>query len=191
MIKIALFASGTGSNVQNIIEHLKNHKEIEVHCVLSNNSNSGALEHAKKNTIRTSVFDKKTLTNGIVTSFLLENQIQFIVLAGFLLKIPTTLISEFKNRIINLHPSLLPKYGGKGMYGHHVHQAVIDNVESASGITIHLVNEKYDEGRILKQFKVNLNKDETPSSLSKKIQVLEHNHFPQVVEEYITNFNNQ
>jgi len=189
MKKLALFASGTGSNVLNIIQYFKNHKNIQIDCVVSNKENAGALNHAKKNNVDCFAFSKSDFEDKAVLNLLLSRGVTHIILAGFLLKISPDIIKEFPNKIINIHPSLLPKYGGKGMYGNHVHEAVVANEETESGITIHLVNEIYDDGKILEQFKVNLDSNNTPNDVATKVQNLEQIHFPIVIETYILQTN--
>lgn len=186
MIRLALFASGAGSNVYNIIQHFSHNQNIEVSAVLSNKEEAGALNHAKNAGIDTLVFDKNDFTNtNKVYSYLSEKNIDFIVLAGFLWKVPSSLIENYVGKIINVHPALLPSYGGKGMYGMNVHKTVVEAKESESGITIHQVNENYDEGAIIARFTCELEKDESPESLAQKIHKLEKMHFPSTIEEYI------
>jgi len=186
MNRIAIFASGSGTNAENIIKYFKNNNKIEVALVLSNNKNAFVLERASKLNIETGTFDRTAFkdTDEII-KLLQERKIDFIVLAGFLWLIPKKMISEYYNRIINIHPALLPKYGGKGMYGMHVHNAVIENKEKESGISIHKVNEKYDDGAIVFQAKCTIELGDTPESLAKKIHKLEYKHFPKVIEEWI------
>jgi len=186
MSRIAIFASGSGTNAENIIKYFKNNKKIEVALVLSNNKNAFVLERASKLNIETGTFDRTAFkdTDEII-KLLKERKIDFIVLAGFLWLIPKKMISEYNNRIINIHPALLPKYGGKGMYGMHIHNAVIKNKEKESGISVHKVNEKYDDGAIVFQAKCTIELGDTPESLAKKIHKLEYKHFPKVIEEWI------
>jgi len=185
-MNIALFASGTGSNVYNIIQHFKSNDSINVVAVLSNKANAGALNHAEDAAIPTLTFNKEELVSSIkVEEFLAEKKVDLIVLAGFLLKVPESLIDLYPSKIINVHPALLPNYGGKGMYGMNVHKAVIEANEQKSGITIHLVNEKYDDGATIAQFECSLNEKDTVQSLASKISVLEKAHFPATIEEYI------
>ena len=185
-MNVALFASGTGSNVYNIIQYFKSNDLINVVAVLSNKSDAGALNHAKNAGVPSLAFSKKDFTSAItVEEFLAERKVDLIVLAGFLLKVPESLIDLYPNKIINIHPALLPNYGGKGMYGMHVHNAVIAAQEKKSGITIHLVNEKYDDGATIAQFECELNEQDTPQSLAKKVSSLEKSHFPRTIEEYI------
>jgi phosphoribosylglycinamide formyltransferase-1 len=153
--------------------------------ILSNKSDAFVLERAKKLGVETIVFSKTDLENGNVLLLLKEKNINLIVLAGFLLKIPSSIINAFPNKIINIHPSLLPKFGGKGMYGSKVHEEVIANAEKESGITIHYVNEKYDEGGIIFQAKCSIDKNDTPETLANKIHILEYKHFPAVIDKVI------
>jgi phosphoribosylglycinamide formyltransferase 1 len=189
--RIALFASGTGSNAINIIAHFKHHASIEVGFVLTNNKSAKVIESAEQLGVRVIVLSNQEVSDGQrLRDVCVANQIDFIVLAGYLRQIPATFIQAYPSSIINIHPSLLPKYGGKGMYGIHVHQAVIDNKEPESGITIHLVNEHFDEGRVLAQLHCELDSNETLSSLQNKIQQLEHFYFPLVVEHTLLTQNN-
>ena len=185
--KIAIFASGSGSNAEQIISYFQSNKQVEVAVILSNKADAFVLERAKKFGIPTKVFDRPTFrkTENVLQT-LQQHKIDLVVLAGFLWLIPSYLVKAFPNRIINIHPALLPKYGGKGMYGMHVHQAVIDAGEKESGITIHYVNEEYDEGQIIFQATCPLNKDETPETLAEKIHTLEHAHFPQVIDDVLS-----
>jgi len=183
---IAIFGSGSGSNAEKILEHFSNCTHAKVALIASNNSSSFILQRAKKHGIDNFIFSKKQLLNfSDFNDILLEKKIDFIVLAGFLLRIPKKFVTFYKNRIINIHPSLLPKYGGKGMFGMNVHKAIIENNESCSGITIHLVNEFYDQGKVLFQEKCAVSKDETPESLAKKISGLEHRFFAPTILNYI------
>lgn len=184
MIKLALFASGSGSNVENIANHLKGHPSIQITRVYCNKPNAYVLERCKNLGLVSRVFSREEFKEGIITQELLNEGSNLIVLAGFLWLIPTGLVAAFPDRIINVHPALLPNYGGKGMYGHHVHEAVVQAHESESGITIHLVNEEYDKGKVLFQAKTALEENETPESLAQKIHHLEKTHFPSVIEEY-------
>jgi len=186
-IRIALFASGAGSNVFNIIQYFKKNSPIEVCLVLSNKKNAGALQHTEKENIKALSFNNADFFDSNNTLNLLKKEeIDVIILAGFLWKIPENLLEVFPNKIINIHPSLLPKYGGKGMYGRYVHEAVLANKEAETGITIHLVNEKYDEGKIIKQFTCKVEKEETLATLQQKISALEKKYFPITIEQFIT-----
>jgi len=182
-MKIALFASGTGSNVKNIIKHFEKNKNVEIAGVFSNKANAGALLHAIEAEIPTYVFSNQDLNDIDQLLKSIENlDIDLIVLAGFLLKIPKLFISKFEGKIINLHPSLLPKFGGKGMYGVHVHRAVLAANELETGITIHYVNENYDEGAVIKQFKTELTQADNLESIQEKIKLLEKTYFPITIE---------
>ena len=182
-MKIALFASGTGSNVSNIIKHFEKNKNVEIAGVFSNKANAGALLHAIEAEIPTYVFSNQELNDVNQLFKSIENHdLDLIVLAGFLLKIPKLFISKFEGKIINLHPSLLPKFGGKGMYGVHVHRAVLAANELETGITIHYVNENYDEGAVIKQFKTELTQADNLESIQEKIKLLEKTYFPITIE---------
>ena len=186
MKKVALFASGSGSNVQNISEYFQSNPHVEINLVLSNNPNAYVLERAKKLGIPTHVFTRDTFYNTReVVKILEEAQTDFIVLAGFLWLVPQNLIHAFPNRIINIHPALLPKYGGKGMYGSKVHEAVILNGEKESGITIHYVNKHYDKGSVIFQARCTVNPDDSPESLAKKVHQLEYEHYPKIIEQLV------
>lgn len=179
--KIALFASGSGSNVQNIIEYFADNEQVSVDSVWSNNPNAYALARAANFGTETFVFDKNELNNSDkVVKKLQERGVDLIVLAGFLWLIPVSLIRNFT--IINIHPALLPKYGGKGMYGSRVHEAVVENREKESGITVHYVNEKYDEGKIILQEKCDVLPSDTPESVAEKVHQLEYRFFPKAIE---------
>lgn len=184
MLRIIIFASGSGTNAENIIEYFKNSTLAKVTYVLSNNENAGVLERAKRLKIPYKVFAKNEMGTDSFLNFLRENA-DFIVLAGFLLKIPDQMVGLFPNSIVNIHPALLPKYGGKGMYGMHVHRAVVANKEAETGITIHYVNERYDEGTIIFQKKVALKGNDTPEDVAAKIHVLEQENFPKVIEKVL------
>ena len=189
-LKIAILASGSGSNAEKIIHYFKNSELAEVVCVISNRKNTGVLERARKAEINTQVFSKSEFEIAKpVIRYLNQKEAEIIVLAGFLLKIPSLLITKFPDRIINIHPALLPKYGGKGMYGHFVHEAVLANKDVQSGITIHLVNENYDEGNIIFQTSCDINPNMTAEEIAAKVLLLEHQHYPKVIEEYITEVN--
>ena len=186
MKNIAIFGSGSGSNAEKIYNYFSSCSHAKVVLIASNNSSAFILQRAKKLGVDNLIFSKKDLLNfSEINKKLLRKNIDVIVLAGFLLKIPKALIAFYKNRIINIHPSLLPKYGGKGMYGINVHEAVIKNNEAFSGVTIHLVNEFYDKGEILFQKKCALSVDETAESLSKKISSLEHKYFAPTILNFI------
>jgi phosphoribosylglycinamide formyltransferase-1 len=186
MYKIALFASGSGTNVENIARYFKNHPTIEVALVLSNKNDAFVLERAKKLGIPNLVFNRQQFyESNHVVKLLFDYDIDLVVLAGFLWLIPASLIDAFPRKILNIHPALLPKYGGKGMYGGKVHQAVVDNYEKESGITIHFVNDKYDDGEILFQAKCPVINSDTPQTVAEKVHALEYEHFPKVIEKYL------
>lgn len=184
MKQIAIFASGAGSNAKNIIEYLTRtgNPAVKVSLVVCNNPGAGVLTIAANNNIPSLIIDKEKLFrgNGYVDE-LMAAKIDFIVLAGFLWKIPPVLIKAFHGKMINIHPALLPKYGGKGMYGRFVHEAVLANKENESGITIHYVDEVYDNGQTILQATCLISENDTPETLEKKVQVLEHRHFPAAV----------
>jgi len=182
--RIALFASGSGSNAQNIIEYFSENEFVEVDSVWSNNPNAYAFERAKKFGIDTFVFTKDEFRNSnFVVETLKKRNIDLIILAGFLWLIPVNLIQNFK--IINIHPALLPKYGGKGMYGLNVHRAVVENKDSESGISIHFVNEKYDDGEIIFQAKCPVLPTDSPEEVAIKVHQLEYKYFPEVIEKVL------
>ena len=184
---IAIFGSGGGSNAQAIIDHFDSHSTIKVGLIVSNKAEAFILQRAQKHDIPNLVITKSDFKNpDEVLKLLSEHKIDLIVLAGFLLLIPGYLVKAFPNQIINIHPALLPKFGGKGMYGMNVHKAVAEAGEEKSGPTIHYVNEKYDEGNIIAQFEVELEKDDSAESISKKVLALEHKHYPQVIEDLLT-----
>lgn len=181
--RIAIFASGSGSNAQKIMEYFKSHTEGEVVLVLTNNPQAYVLQRADNFEIPTHVFTRHEFYKTEDVVKLLKNlQVDLIVLAGFLWLVPLSLLKAFPNQIINIHPALLPKYGGKGMYGDHVHKAVLANGETESGITIHFVNENFDEGEIIHQAKYKVEPGDTLEVLQFKGQQLEHHHFPKVIE---------
>lgn len=182
MKKIIIFASGSGSNAERIATFFKDDKNIQVSLILSNNPKAGVLERAKRLQIPSIVFDRQAFYHSEIVLDIIQSQNpDLIILAGFLWKFPENIIKNFPNKIINIHPSLLPKYGGKGMYGGFVHQSVIENREPESGITIHYVNENYDEGTIIFQTKTEVSVNDTPETLAEKIHQLEYEHFPKVI----------
>ena len=186
--KIAILVSGTGTNAVNIIEYFEKNSVADVVLVISNKTDALAVEKAQNKGVKTVVFNNESFKkNGVVLDYLMSQSVDFIVLAGFLIKISNDIIRAYPNKIVNLHPSLLPKYGGKGMYGKRVHRAVIEAQESESGISIHFVNKEYDEGAIIFQAKVSVEKGDSVEVLTKKIQKLEHRFFPKVIEQVINN----
>ncbi len=185
MKKIVLFASGNGSNAENIMAHFEFSKQVSVVGVFTNNSQAKVIERAKKFQVPTYVFNKKELSEGTVLSQLKQLQPDLIVLAGFLLKFPIHIINEFPNRVINIHPALLPNYGGKGMYGMNVHNAVLENKEKETGITVHYVNEHFDEGEFIFQANVTIENCTSAEEIAQKIHELEMEHFPRVIERFL------
>jgi phosphoribosylglycinamide formyltransferase-1 len=186
MKKIVVFASGSGSNAENIIKHFAERKTGAVVSVFTNNANAKVIERAKNHDISVEIFSKEDLIESEVLHKINKIQPDLIVLAGFLLKLPENIIEAYPNKIVNIHPALLPKYGGKGMYGMHVHRAIIKNKEVETGISIHYVNEHYDEGGIIFQKNVALSGDETPEEVAGKIHELEQKYFPEVIERLLT-----
>ena len=186
MIRLAVFASGGGSNCENIIKHFKGSDKVGVALVVANKAGIPALEKAERLGVPTRVLPKAELNReDVVMPLMREYSIDFIVLAGFLLVIPDFLIHEYDRRMINLHPALLPKFGGMGMYGHHVHEAVKAAGETETGMTVHWVSCKVDGGEIIAQFRTPISPDDTPDDIAAKEHVLEIEHFPQVIEEVI------
>jgi phosphoribosylglycinamide formyltransferase-1 len=184
--RIAIFASGSGSNAQKIMEHFKRNPEAEVVLILTNNPQAYVLQRADNFEIPSHIFTRSEFYDSDAVIKLLKNlQVDLIVLAGFLWLVPPTLLKAFPNKIINLHPALLPKFGGKGMYGDHVHNAVLAAGEEESGITIHFVNEKFDEGEILHQSRFKIEAGDNLEMLKFKGQQLEHQHFPRVIENLL------
>lgn len=182
--KIAVFASGSGTNAQNIFEYFVDNKLVVIDSLWSNNPEAFALERAQKFGIETFVFNREQLINTtFVVDELKKREIDLIVLAGFLWLIPPSLIEAF--RIVNIHPALLPKYGGKGMYGMKVHEAVVENKEKETGITIHFVNEKYDDGAIVFQAKCEVSEKDSPEDVANKVHQLEYKYFPLIIEEVV------
>ncbi len=184
---IAIFASGNGTNAEAIMKYFYYHPNIIVRALFSNNKMAKAMERAQKYGVPAYSFQREDFYNeSHVLDLLQDIGVDVIILAGFLWKVPENIVTQYSNRILNIHPALLPKYGGKGMYGGHVHQAVITNQEKESGITIHQVNEVYDDGKIIFQAKVTITENDTPETLAQKIHVLEHEHYPKVIEQYIS-----
>ena len=189
MINIAVFASGEGTNAENLFRHFSTGTSVKIKVVVTNNENAGIIKRAEAYKKNIQIISKTALYNytGQIVDFLQTEKVDLIVLAGFLLKIPEALIHAFPNRIVNIHPALLPKFGGKGMYGMHVHKAVIEAGEKESGITVHYVNEEYDKGEHILQAKCLIEENETPESLAEKIHELEYTYFPKAVELAIKN----
>ncbi|MEA4986134.1 Phosphoribosylglycinamide formyltransferase [bioreactor metagenome] len=182
--KIALFASGSGSNVENIVRYFAGKKTVEFPLILSNKQDAFVHERAKMLGVPSVTFSRDEFADGRkIVSLLDKYEVDFIVLAGFLLKVSLPILEAYPNKIINIHPALLPKFGGKGMYGHHVHQAVVDAGETHSGITIHYVNEQYDEGSIIFQATCEVSVGDTPDMVADKVHALEYRYFPEVIEK--------
>tara|TARA_B110000008_G_scaffold182690_1_gene181646 strand:- start:228 stop:806 length:579 start_codon:yes stop_codon:yes gene_type:complete len=184
---IVIFASGSGSNAIKIYEYFQNNQSVKVEALYCNKKSAPVIQKIQNIRIKTIIFEKNKLEDGGVLKSLLNLNPSLIILAGFLLKMPEEIIKNFENRIINIHPALLPLHGGKGMYGINIHKRVVKNNESFSGLTIHYVDKEYDKGAIIFQKKVKLSKNETAETLSKKILKLEHLHYPQVIEKLLKN----
>jgi len=184
MQRIVIFASGSGTNAENIIRHFQKSSMARVNWVLCNKEGAGVLSRAKRLGVSTRVFTKKELFSKEFIEFVVAEG-DFVVLAGFLLKVPNELTRAFEGAMVNIHPALLPKYGGKGMYGMNVHRAVVENREKESGITIHYVNENYDEGAIIFQKSVAVDLQDSPEDVARKIHILEQENFPVVIEQVI------
>lgn len=186
MINIAIFASGSGSNAENIIKYFENRTDVNIVLIVSNKQDAYVHERAKRLGVRSVTFPKSDFENtNKVLDCLIANRVDFVVLAGFLLKIPQNLIDAYPSRMINIHPALLPKFGGKGMYGDNVHKAVVEAGEKESGITIHYVNENYDEGNIIFQAKCEIEKNDTYKDVADKVHALEYKYFPQILSDLL------
>ena len=183
MVNIAIFVSGSGSNCENIIQYFQHNEQVHIALVVSNRSDAYALVRAKNLNVTTAVLPKADFNNkDKVLKLMADYRIDFIVLAGFLLMIPDWLISVYQRRMINLHPALLPKFGGMGMYGHHVHEAVRKANETETGMTVHWVSTVCDGGEIIAQFRTPITPDDTPGDIADKEHILEMEHFPRVIE---------
>ena len=186
MKNIAVFASGSGTNAEKLFEKFQAHPQAQVALLLTNNPKAGVLARAEKFGVPTEVFSKGTLhTTGQIVRLLQNHAVDLIVLAGFMLKVPENLIRAFPDRIVNIHPALLPAYGGRGMYGSHVHEAVVAAREQETGISIHYVNEHYDEGRMILQVRCPVAPDDTAEEVATKVHRLEHQYYPEVVEKMV------
>lgn len=189
MKKIAVFASGNGSNAQAIAEYFSKENEARVIMILSNRKDAFVIQRAADLSIPTIIFNRSEFYDtDKITNYLIGQNIDLVVLAGFLWLLPSSLVKAFPNRIVNIHPALLPKFGGKGMYGHFVHEAVVASGDTESGITIHFVNECYDEGQIIFQARCTVDPLDTADSLAAKIHELEYAHFPRVIDEVLKTF---
>ncbi|MFC0777884.1 phosphoribosylglycinamide formyltransferase [Flavobacterium sp. HJSW_4] len=185
MKKIIVFASGSGSNAENIIKYFSNTEIAKVVSVFTNNASAKVIERAKNHQIPVEIFSKNELLERNVLQKVQEIDPDLIILAGFLLKFPENIIEQYPNKIINIHPALLPNYGGKGMYGMHIHRAIVNNKEKETGISIHYVNENYDEGAIIFQANVALTDEDTPETVAEKIHELEQKHFPEIIHKIL------
>jgi phosphoribosylglycinamide formyltransferase-1 len=183
--KLAILASGSGSNAEKIMEYFQHSKKAQIALVASNKPDAFVLERAKKFDVPTFTFTRKEMDAGLLLQKLQEEKIDWVILAGFLLKIPEDLIRAFPDHMVNIHPALLPKYGGKGMYGSLVHEAVKASGDTETGITIHLVNEHYDEGKIIFQAAATVTASDTPETIAEKVHALEHRYFPEVIESLL------
>lgn len=192
MRNIAIFASGNGSNAESLTKYFNNGNTANVKLIVCNNKNALVLQRAKNLNIEALIMPKEHLCseNPVELLEILESRkIDYIILAGYLLKIPLALVNKYTHKIINIHPALLPKYGGKGMYGMNIHKAVVEAKEKETGITIHLIDEIYDNGEVIFQTSCSVDPDDTPEIVAKKISLLEQTYFPKVVEEYILSSN--
>ena len=185
MKKIIVFASGSGTNAENIIKYFAKTKIAKVVSVFTNNAAAKVIKRAKNHQIPTEIFSKSELLESNLLQKIQEIDPDMIVLAGFLLKFPDHIIEKYPNKIINIHPALLPNYGGKGMYGMHIHRAIVNNKEKETGISIHYVNEHYDEGGIIFQKNVALTEDDTPETVAEKIHELEQKYFPEIISRLL------
>lgn len=185
MYRIAIFASGEGTNAQRFIDYFKDNKNIQISLIVTNSAKAKVIERAKKSNVPYILIDREKFykTDKVVKE--LEQKADFIVLAGFMWMVPENVIKAFHNRMVNIHPALLPLYGGKGMYGDYVHEAVLRNKDKKSGITIHLVNEKYDDGKVVFQQECDVDEKDTVQTLAQKIHKLEYEYYPQIVEKLL------
>lgn len=186
MINLAIFASGSGSNAENISKYFQGNQNVKIVSIISNKSDAFVHERAKALNIESKTFTKKQFdSTSDVLEYLENKNIDFIILAGFLLKVPDNLLATYPDKIINIHPALLPKFGGKGMYGDHIHKAVVANGEKESGITIHYINENYDEGAIIFQAKCEVLPSDTYEDVAAKVHSLEYEYFPKVIDDIL------
>jgi len=186
-IRIAILASGSGSNAENIIRYFSTEKRVEFGLIISNRPDAQVHQRAARLGIPSRSYSREQLSDGpLLLRILFDEHIDFIILAGYLVKVPAELIFSFPRRIINIHPALLPKFGGKGMYGNHVHQAVVDAKEKESGITIHLVDENYDQGSIVFQAKCSVQPSDTADDVASKVHELEYKYFPEVIGQQLS-----
>ncbi|GHB78017.1 phosphoribosylglycinamide formyltransferase [Persicitalea jodogahamensis] len=189
MKSIAIFASGSGSNAEAIVRHFQARTDVQISLILTNNPEAGVIKRARRLHIPAVVFDRHAFyETDRVLELLVNQKIDLVVLAGFMMLIPEKLIHAFPEKMVNIHPALLPRYGGKGMYGHFVHEAVVAAGEPQSGITIHFVNEVYDDGEVIFQATCDLEAKDSPEDVARKVQALEHEHYPVVIDRLISNF---
>ena len=186
MKRIAVFASGSGTNAENLINYFRQVDSADISLIVSDNPHARVLERAARYSVPTAIFSREELRSGKALEKLEKNKIDFIVLAGFLSLIPPEITRRFEGRIVNIHPALLPAYGGKGMYGMNVHKAVIEAGEQESGITIHYVNEHYDQGDIIFQARTEVLEDDSPQELAERVHALEYKYYPQVVDDLVS-----
>jgi phosphoribosylglycinamide formyltransferase-1 len=187
MKRIAIFASGSGTNAEKISEYFLDREDVDVSLIFTNNPMAGVIKRACRLQIPVVFFDKKTFYHtGKITQILQNEGIDLVVLAGFMMLVPSVLVNAFPDKIINIHPALLPKYGGKGMYGQFVHEAVVNAAEVQSGITIHYVNERYDEGNIIFQATCDIHPGDTAEDVAAKVHQLEYEHYPRVIDELLS-----
>jgi len=191
MKKIIVFASGSGTNAENIIKYFSNIEIAKVVSVFTNNASAKVIDRAKNHQIPVEIFSKNELLERNLLQKIQKIDPDLIVLAGFLLKFPENIIEQYPNKIINIHPALLPKYGGKGMYGMHIHRAIVNNKEKETGISIHYVNENYDEGGIIFQANISLTDEDTPETVAEKIHELEQTHFPEIIHKILEDSNSK
>lgn len=188
MVNLAIFVSGSGTNCEKIIRYFQNNQQVNISLVISNKADAYALVRAKHLNVETAVLPKSDFNNReLVLGLMSDHRIDFIVLAGFLLMIPDWLIDAYEHRMVNLHPALLPKFGGKGMYGHHVHESVKAAGETETGMTVHWVSNVCDGGEIIEQYKTAISPDDTPDDIAEKEHELEMEHFPKVIERVLLN----
>ncbi|SFW54833.1 phosphoribosylglycinamide formyltransferase [Cellulophaga fucicola] len=188
MKRIVLLASGSGSNVENIANYFKDNPLVTIATVLTNKRDAKVIDRCNRLNVNALYFNRQSFSKSdCLLNIIKGMQPDLIILAGFLLKIPENFVAAFPNKIVNIHPALLPKYGGKGMYGMHVHNAVKNNNETETGITIHYVNENYDEGAIIHQAKTAVISTDTAEDIAQKIHVLEYEHFPKVIDQLLSN----
>ena len=186
LTNLAIFASGNGSNAENIYHYFSANPSIKINLLLTNNKNAKVIDRFRQYNVPIVIIDNSLANNGTFLINICDAfGIDLIILSGYLRTVPESLIEKYPNKILNIHPALLPKYGGKGMYGAKVHEAVISNNEKYSGITIHIVNQNYDAGEIIFQHKINVENTDNPDSLAEKIHKLEYEFYPKIIEEYI------